>query len=41
MAKTMIVTTLIVGYAYVLEPFIAWYSGDVFENGTRSALLAI
>jgi molybdopterin-containing oxidoreductase family membrane subunit len=32
MAKTMIVTTLIVGYAYVLEPFIAWYSGDVFEK---------
>ena len=32
MAKTMIVTTLIVGYAYVLEPFIAWYSGDIFEK---------
>jgi len=32
MAKTMIVTTLIVGYAYLLEPFIAWYSGDVFEK---------
>jgi Ni/Fe-hydrogenase subunit HybB-like protein len=30
-AKTMIVTTLIIGYAYVIEPFIAWYSGDRFE----------
>ena len=28
----MIVTTLIVGYAYLLEPFIAWYSGDIFEK---------
>lgn len=32
LAKTMIVTTLIVGYAYVIEPFIAWYSGDIFER---------
>jgi len=32
LAQTMIVTTLIVGYAYVLEPFIAWYSGDEFER---------
>lgn len=31
-AKTMIVTTLIVGYAYLLEPFVAWYSGDIFEK---------
>ena len=31
-ALTMIATALIVGYAYVLEPFIAWYSGDVFER---------
>ncbi|MCE5277880.1 MAG: quinol:electron acceptor oxidoreductase subunit ActD [Planctomycetaceae bacterium] len=31
-AKTMIVTTLIVGYAYVIEPFIAWYGGNVFEK---------
>jgi molybdopterin-containing oxidoreductase family membrane subunit len=29
--KTMIVTTLIVGYAYVLEPWTAWYSHDKFE----------
>jgi len=32
MAKTMLVTALIVGYAYVIEPFIAWYSGDRFEQ---------
>jgi molybdopterin-containing oxidoreductase family membrane subunit len=31
-AKTIIVTTLIVGYAYLLEPFVAWYSGDLFEK---------
>ena len=31
-AKTILVTTLIVGYAYVVEPFIAWYSGDRFEQ---------
>jgi Ni/Fe-hydrogenase subunit HybB-like protein len=31
-AKTMIVTTLVVGYAYILEPFISWYSGDLFEK---------
>jgi len=32
MAQTMIVTTCIVGYAYLLEPFIAWYSGDLVEK---------
>jgi len=31
-AQTMIVTALIVGYAYVAEPFISWYSGDTFEQ---------
>ncbi len=31
-ARVMIVTALIVGYAYLLEPFIAWYSGDIFEK---------
>jgi molybdopterin-containing oxidoreductase family membrane subunit len=31
-ARTIIVTTLIVGYAYVIEPFIAWYSGEHFEQ---------
>ena len=29
--KTMLVTAMIVGYAYILEPFIAWYSGDAYE----------
>jgi len=31
-AKTILVTTLIVGYAYVVEPFIAWYSGNRIEQ---------
>ena len=31
-AQAMIVTTLIVGYAYVIEPWMAWYSGDIFER---------
>ncbi len=31
-AKIMIVTALIVGYAYLLEPFIAWYSGGIYEK---------
>jgi molybdopterin-containing oxidoreductase family membrane subunit len=31
-AQTMIVTSLVVGYAYVVEPFISWYSGDEFER---------
>jgi molybdopterin-containing oxidoreductase family membrane subunit len=31
-ALTMLVTTAIVGYAYVIEPFISWYSGDPFER---------
>ncbi len=31
-AKTMVVTALIVGYAYLIEPFMAWYSGDMFEK---------
>jgi molybdopterin-containing oxidoreductase family membrane subunit len=31
-AQTMIVTTLVVAYAYLVEPFIAWYSGDIFEQ---------
>jgi len=33
-AKTSIVMALIVGYAYVVEPFVAWYSGNVFEKQT-------
>ncbi len=31
-AETMIVTTLIVGYSYTIEPFISWYSGDLYEQ---------
>ncbi len=31
-ALLMIVTGAIVGYTYGIEPFIAWYSGDVFER---------
>lgn len=30
-AKTLILTATIVGYAYAMEAFIAWYSGDRFE----------
>ncbi|MBI2842329.1 MAG: polysulfide reductase NrfD [Armatimonadetes bacterium] len=32
MAQLMIFTGLIVGYAYVTEAFISWYSGDKFER---------
>jgi Ni/Fe-hydrogenase subunit HybB-like protein len=31
-AQMMIVTGLVVGYAYIIEPFISWYSGDIFER---------
>ena len=31
-AKIMLATGMIVSYAYVLETFTAWYSGDVFEQ---------
>ena len=31
-AKVMLATGLIVGYAYMLETFTAWYSGNVYEN---------
>ncbi len=34
LAKLIIVTSLIVGYAYITEFFIAWYSGSTFERGT-------
>ena len=34
LAKLIIVTSLIIGYAYVTEFFIAWYSGSPFEQGT-------
>jgi Ni/Fe-hydrogenase subunit HybB-like protein len=32
MAKVMLVTGLIVGYGYMTEAFIAWYSADKFEG---------
>jgi molybdopterin-containing oxidoreductase family membrane subunit len=31
-AKIMLATSLIVAYAYIMETFSAWYSGDVFEE---------
>jgi len=33
-AKTTILTGLIVGYAYIVEYFMAWYSGNIFERQT-------
>ncbi len=32
MAKIMLATALMVGYAYSIEFFIAWYSGNVYEQ---------
>ncbi|MBI3087108.1 MAG: polysulfide reductase NrfD, partial [candidate division NC10 bacterium] len=32
LAKLIIVTGLIVGYAYLVEFFLAWYSGNVYEH---------
>jgi molybdopterin-containing oxidoreductase family membrane subunit len=32
MAKLLLMTSLIVGYAYGIEFFIAWYSGNAFEE---------
>ncbi len=32
MAKIMLVTGSMVGYAYAMEMFIAWYSGNIFEQ---------
>lgn len=34
LAKVLLVTSLIVGYAYGTEYFIAWYSNSPFEQGT-------
>ena len=31
-AKTIVLTGLIVGYSYMTEHFLAWYSGNIFEN---------
>ena len=33
MAKVILFTSIIVGYAYTSEFFIAWYSGNIFERG--------
>ncbi len=32
MAKILLLTGLIVGYGYLMETFIAWYSGSVYER---------
>jgi len=32
MARILLATGLIVGYAYMIEAFFAWYSGDVYES---------
>ncbi len=33
-AKTTILTGLIIGYSYIIEYFMAWYSGNIFERQT-------
>ncbi len=32
MARILLATGLIVGYAYMVEAFFAWYSGDIYES---------
>ena len=32
MAKMMLATGLIVAYGYVMEVFMAWYSGNAYER---------
>ncbi len=32
MAKVMLATGLIVGYGYMIEAFMAWYSGNTYER---------
>src|SRR6185503_5377390 len=32
MAKVMLATGLIVGYGYMVEAFMAWYSGNTYER---------
>ena len=34
MAKIMLATGLIVGYGYMMEPFMAWYSGGIYDKYT-------
>ena len=38
-ARTSLVMAIIVGYSYIVEPFVAWYSGSVFER--QSYLLRV
>ena len=37
MCKMMLATGSIVGYGYVMEFFIAWYSGNRASSGSRSS----
>jgi molybdopterin-containing oxidoreductase family membrane subunit len=32
MARILLATGLVVGYAYMVETFFAWYSGDIYES---------
>lgn len=32
LAQTMLVTTLLMGYFYLVEPLMAWYTGDIYEQ---------
>jgi len=34
LAKLMVLTAMLVGYAYAIEIFLAWYSGNPYEKGT-------
>ncbi|NIO60607.1 MAG: hydrogenase, partial [Acidobacteria bacterium] len=34
LAKLLLLTGMIVGYAYAIEYFIAWYSGNPFERAS-------
>ena len=36
MAKIILMTGTIVGYAYIMEFFIAWYGGNMYEESGRS-----
>jgi hypothetical protein len=36
MNKIMLATGMIVGYAYAMEFFIAWYSGNEYERTSSS-----
>ncbi len=36
LGKIILFTSLIITYSYIIEPFIAWYSGSIFEKGAFS-----